>query len=155
MTRLLGALHDDADQADAVRDPQSALSRHELLGRASALAAEITGRRMVAVRATPTVDTVVVITAALLAGVPVVPVPPDAGELERAHILGAMRTQGDADGRCQHRGRVVDAIAHEQRWTARCRLPHDLHLLFGALRRVGLVNAHSFGKVANLFFAIA
>nr|WP_221380152.1 AMP-binding protein [Actinoplanes polyasparticus] len=88
MTRLLGALHDDADQADAVRDPQSALSRHELLGRASALAAEITGRRMVAVRATPTVDTVVVITAALLAGVPVVPVPPDAGELEQAHILG-------------------------------------------------------------------
>jgi len=87
MRRLLGALHDDADQADAVRDPQSALSRHELLGRASALAAEITGRRMVAVRATPTIDTVVVITAALLAGVPVVPVPPDAGELERAHIL--------------------------------------------------------------------
>ncbi|WP_127500672.1 AMP-binding protein [Actinoplanes solisilvae] len=87
MTRLLGALHDDADQTDAVRDGQSSLSRHELLARACALAAEIAGRPVVAVEATPTLDTVVTITAALLAGVPVVPVPPDAGELERAHIL--------------------------------------------------------------------
>ncbi|MCY1138230.1 AMP-binding protein [Actinoplanes sp. Pm04-4] len=87
MTRLLGALHNDADLTGAVRDPETTLPRHELLERASGLAAEIAGRRMVAVRATPTVDTIVVITAALLAGVPVVPVPPDAGELERAHIL--------------------------------------------------------------------
>ncbi|WP_250002897.1 AMP-binding protein [Actinoplanes sp. M2I2] len=87
MTRLLRALHDDADQPAAVRDAQSAISRHDLLGRASALAAGLAGRRMVAVHATPTIDTVVAITAALLAGVPAVPVPPDAGELERAHIL--------------------------------------------------------------------
>ncbi|MBL7258178.1 acyl-CoA synthetase [Paractinoplanes lichenicola] len=87
MSRLLGALHNAEDQADAVRAQGVGLSRQELLGRAAAVANEITGRRMVAVEATPTLDTVVAITGALLAGVPVVPIPPDAGELERAHIL--------------------------------------------------------------------
>ena len=85
---LLAALHEPDDLAQAVRDPRGALSRHELLDRACALAAEIAGCRMVAVHAVPGLPTVVAITAALLAGVPAVPVPPDAGELERAHILG-------------------------------------------------------------------
>ena len=35
----------------------------------------------------PGLPTIVAVTAALLAGVPVVPVPPDAGHLERAHVL--------------------------------------------------------------------
>ncbi|MFG1992801.1 AMP-binding protein [Actinoplanes sp. NPDC048988] len=87
MPRLLDALHDSADSADLVRDPRQGLSRHELLGRAAALAAELRGAETVAVHATPGVETVVAITAALLAGVKAVPVPPDAGELERAHIL--------------------------------------------------------------------
>jgi len=87
MTRLLAALHAAADLPDAVRDQTAGLSRHELLARACALAAEMSGRRIVAVDATPTLDTVVAITAALLAGVPAVPIPPDAGDLERAHIL--------------------------------------------------------------------
>ncbi|MEV4499762.1 AMP-binding protein [Micromonospora arborensis] len=87
MTRLLDALHEPADLADAVRDAHGALSRHQLLGRAAALAAEVAGRRMVAVHAEPNLATVVAITAALLAGVPAVPLPPDAGELERAHVL--------------------------------------------------------------------
>ncbi|MFF5077211.1 acyl-CoA synthetase [Actinoplanes sp. NPDC000266] len=85
--RLLSALHDDADLAGAVRDPRQSLSRHELLGRAAALARELGGAQTVAVHATPGAETVVAITAALLAGVKAVPVPPDAGELERAHIL--------------------------------------------------------------------
>ncbi|XVV09725.1 acyl-CoA synthetase [Actinoplanes sp. CA-131856] len=85
--RLLSALHADADLADAVSDPRGSLSRHELLGRAAALARELSGAQTVAVHATPGVETVVAITAALLAGVKAVPVPPDAGELERAHIL--------------------------------------------------------------------
>nr|WP_097323739.1 acyl-CoA synthetase [Actinoplanes atraurantiacus] len=84
---MLDALHDPADLADAVRDPRVSLSRHELLGRAAALARELDGARTVAVHATPGVETVVAITAALLAGVKAVPVPPDAGELERAHLL--------------------------------------------------------------------
>ncbi|XVU22596.1 acyl-CoA synthetase [Actinoplanes sp. CA-054009] len=87
MRRLLDALHEPADLADAVRDPRVSLSRHELLGRAAALARELDGAQTVAVHATPGVETVVAITAALLAGVKAVPVPPDAGELERAHIL--------------------------------------------------------------------
>ncbi|GAA0486615.1 acyl-CoA synthetase [Paractinoplanes deccanensis] len=85
--RLLASLHEPADLADAVRDPHRSLSRHELLGEASALAAELDGAQTVAVHATPTVGTVVAITAALLRGVKAVPVPPDAGEVERAHIL--------------------------------------------------------------------
>src|SRR4051812_6753074 len=85
---LLGALHGSGDLENAVSAPDGGLSGQELLGRAAALAAaELTGATMVAVHATPGLATVVGITAALLAGVPVVPVPPDAGDLERAHLL--------------------------------------------------------------------
>ncbi|MEV8510009.1 AMP-binding protein [Actinoplanes sp. NPDC051475] len=85
--RLLGALHDPADHARAVTAPGVALSRHELLGRAAALAGELHGVPMAAVHAVPGLPAIVAVTAGLLAGVPVVPVPPDAGELERAHVL--------------------------------------------------------------------
>jgi fatty acid CoA ligase FadD36 len=85
---LLGSLTAAEDLTAAVTCPDATLSRHELLGRAAAVAAEIAGAPAVAVDATPTAATVVAITAGLLAGVPVVPVPPDAGKLERAHILG-------------------------------------------------------------------
>ncbi|MEV6301392.1 AMP-binding protein [Actinoplanes sp. NPDC051861] len=84
---LLAALHQDDDLADAVVTADGAMSRHELLERASRVAAEIAGAPIVAVDATPTAATIVAITGALLAGVPVVPIPPDAGELEREHIL--------------------------------------------------------------------
>ncbi|MBG0567590.1 AMP-binding protein [Actinoplanes aureus] len=84
---LLAALHEDTDRADAVTTADGLLSRHELLGRAAGVAAEIAGAPIVAVHATPTTATVTAITGALLAGVPVVPVPPDAGDLERSHIL--------------------------------------------------------------------
>ncbi|MEU4425844.1 AMP-binding protein [Actinoplanes sp. NPDC024001] len=84
---LLAALHDDTDRAGAVVTPDGALSRHDLLGRAAGVAERIAGAPIVAVHATPTTATVVAITGALLAGVPVVPVPPDAGELERGHLL--------------------------------------------------------------------
>ncbi|GAA2908734.1 acyl-CoA synthetase [Actinoplanes cyaneus] len=84
---LLAALLQDADVAGFVVTPDRTVSRHELLGWAAGLAAEITGRRVVAVEAAPGLPTMVAVTAALLAGVPIVPIPPDAGELERAHIL--------------------------------------------------------------------
>ena len=70
-----------------VRAPEGDISRHDLLARAAALAVELTGCRMAAVHAVPGLPTIVAVTAALLAGVPAVPVPPDAGELERAHVL--------------------------------------------------------------------
>ena len=87
MQPLLAALLDPADDAAAVAAPEGVLSRHELLSRAAALAAELAGAPIVAVHAVPGLPTIVAVTAALLAGVPIVPVPPDAGDLERAHLL--------------------------------------------------------------------
>ncbi|MEV6491087.1 AMP-binding protein [Actinoplanes sp. NPDC051633] len=84
---LLDSLTAADDLTAAVTCPDATLSRHELLGRAAAVAAGIAGAPAVAVHATPTAATVVAVTAGLLAGVPVVPVPPDAGRLERAHLL--------------------------------------------------------------------
>ncbi|MFG1607706.1 acyl-CoA synthetase [Actinoplanes sp. NPDC049265] len=83
---LLSSLY-GPDRAAAVVAPDATLSRHELLERASGVAAAIAGRDVVAVDATPTAATIVAITGALLAGVPVVPIPPDAGHVERAHLL--------------------------------------------------------------------
>ncbi|WP_089312335.1 acyl-CoA synthetase [Actinomadura mexicana] len=64
------------------------LPRDELLGWASAVAAEIRGADAVAVHATASLETVAAVVGGLLAGVPVVPLPPDSGPSERAHILG-------------------------------------------------------------------
>ena len=60
-----------------------------LLGHARDLAAVVreSGAARVAIHATPTWTTVLGVTAAVLAGVTVVPVPADAGPGERAHIL--------------------------------------------------------------------
>ncbi|WP_305784314.1 AMP-binding protein [Symbioplanes lichenis] len=85
--RLLTALHADDDAPDMIISDGVAVSRHELLERAAGLAARLRGAPIVAVHATPGLSTIVAVTAGLLAGVPVVPVPPDAGDLEREHIL--------------------------------------------------------------------
>ncbi|MER7878958.1 acyl-CoA synthetase [Streptomyces solisilvae] len=77
----------DGDRPDALSVGGRALSREELLGAAGAVAARIAGAPVAAVRATPTPETVVAVVGALLAGVPVVPVPPDSGPAERDHIL--------------------------------------------------------------------
>jgi fatty acid CoA ligase FadD36 len=84
---LLAALTSGDDLEDAVATPDQSLSRHELLGWASAIAERIAGEKIVAVDAQAGIPMIVAVTGALLAGVPIVPVPPDAGELERAHIL--------------------------------------------------------------------
>ncbi|MDI6104425.1 AMP-binding protein [Actinoplanes sp. NEAU-A12] len=85
--RLLASLHESADRAGVVVTPHGSLSRHELLGRAAGVAASIAGAPIVAVEAVPALSTIVTVTGALLAGVPIVPVPPDAGVSEREHIL--------------------------------------------------------------------
>lgn len=64
------------------------LARDELHGWASAVAAEIRGADAVAVHATASLETVAAVVGGLLAGVPVVPLAPDSGPAERAHILG-------------------------------------------------------------------
>ncbi len=76
------------------------ITHDELAERANAIARRLVGGGTVAVDATPTLSTVVAVAAALAAGVPVVPVPPDAGPIERNHILhdsGAVAVLGEAN----------------------------------------------------------
>ncbi len=98
---LLPALDGAAgDHPDAVVVAGEAASWAELRERADAAASEITGAAAVAVPGTATLDTVVAVVAGLRAGVPVVPVPADAGPLERNHILrdsGAAAVLGRTD----------------------------------------------------------
>ncbi len=92
MSLLRALLTGGLDHPDAVRVGEATLSGPELLGAAAVVADEIAERPgaggPVAVDATPSLETVVAVVGALLAGVPVVPVPPDSGPEERAHVLG-------------------------------------------------------------------
>ncbi|WP_306205752.1 AMP-binding protein [Actinoplanes sp. RD1] len=85
--RLLTALHAPEDRSAMIISDGTAVSRHELLERAAGLAARLRGEPIAAVHATPGLATITAVTAGLLAGVPIVPVPPDAGDVEREHIL--------------------------------------------------------------------
>ena len=76
-----------ADIADAVTIGGTTLSRSDLVGAATSVAERVGGAGRVAVLATPTPTTVLAIAGCLIAGVPFVPVPPDVGVAERAHIL--------------------------------------------------------------------
>jgi fatty acid CoA ligase FadD36 len=75
------------DHPDAVRVGDASTSWERLRTQAQALADRIAGAPAVAVHADPSLGTVTAVVAGLLAGVPVVPVPADVGEAERAHIL--------------------------------------------------------------------
>lgn len=76
-----------ADLSDAVRIDGMTLSRSDLVGAGTSVAERVGGAHRVAVLATPTPATVLAVTGALIAGVPFVPVPADAGVAERSHIL--------------------------------------------------------------------
>ncbi|RMI35731.1 acyl-CoA synthetase [Nocardia stercoris] len=89
---LLRSLHPAAvaagdDIPDAVTIDGEVLSRSDLLGAATSVAERIARAERVAVLATPTATTVLAVVGCLIAGVTVVPVPPDAGTAEIAHIL--------------------------------------------------------------------
>ncbi|MFH8984911.1 acyl-CoA synthetase [Streptomyces varsoviensis] len=86
---LLASLTDlDApDRPDALTVADRACSRADLLGAGGAVAARIAGAKSVAVRADATLETVAAVVGGLLAGVPVVPLPPDSGPAERDHML--------------------------------------------------------------------
>jgi fatty acid CoA ligase FadD36 len=75
------------DDADAIRVDDQRASRETVLGAATALADRITGCDTVAIWATASMETVVAVVAGLLAGVPVVPLPPDSGPAERDYVL--------------------------------------------------------------------
>jgi fatty acid CoA ligase FadD36 len=88
------------DHDGAVSVAGEALSWAELAARADAVGARIAGASAVAVSGTATLDTVVAVVAGLRWGVPVVPVPSDAGPMERGHVLadsGAQLVLGDPD----------------------------------------------------------
>ncbi|GIG60242.1 acyl-CoA synthetase [Longispora fulva] len=88
MTDLLPALSGAfGDRPDAVVVDGEATSWENLRDRAQRLADRATGAPALAVHATASLDTVVAVVAGLLAGVPVVPMAPDAGPLERDHVL--------------------------------------------------------------------
>ncbi|MEU1549488.1 acyl-CoA synthetase [Nocardia sp. NPDC005745] len=76
-----------ADIPDAVTIDGTTLSRSDLLGAATSVAERVARAERVAVLAGPTVETVLAVVGCLIAGVTVVPVPPDSGTAERAHIL--------------------------------------------------------------------
>ncbi|WP_329490788.1 acyl-CoA synthetase [Kitasatospora sp. NBC_01246] len=87
MTLLTALQGDFGDSGDALRIDGRELSREQLLGAATAVADRVAGAPALAVLARPTAETVVAVVGGLLAGVPVVPLPPDSGPKERAHIL--------------------------------------------------------------------
>ncbi|WP_052852478.1 AMP-binding protein [Streptomyces avicenniae] len=72
----------------AARFGRLTLTHAALATAARALAAGLVPGRPVAVWATPTPETVVAVTAALLAGAPAVPLNPRSGAAELAHVLG-------------------------------------------------------------------
>ncbi|WP_069172687.1 acyl-CoA synthetase [Streptomyces griseus] len=90
MTLLLPALHGPSgrtDSSEAVRFGAHSLTYAQLAAASDALAAEIAGAGRVAVWATSTPWTVIAVVAALRAGVPAVPLNPNTGERELAHIV--------------------------------------------------------------------
>ncbi|MFC0033375.1 acyl-CoA synthetase [Micromonospora chaiyaphumensis] len=85
---LLSWLSESTDERpEAVRVDDRSVSWVELRRMAAAVAEDLGGVGRVAVPATPSLETVVGVVGGLLAGAAVVPVPPDAGPVEREHIL--------------------------------------------------------------------
>ncbi|CAL9414961.1 Long-chain-fatty-acid--CoA ligase [Streptomyces sp. enrichment culture] len=87
MSSLFPALTGTAAGRSALRFGERSLTYAELAAAAGAAAGAIRGGGRVAVWATPTMETAVAVVAALLAGVPAVPLNPKSGEKELAHIL--------------------------------------------------------------------
>ncbi|WP_327310005.1 AMP-binding protein (plasmid) [Streptomyces sp. NBC_01298] len=84
LTALTGVY---GDRPDALRVAGRDASYEDLLGAARAVAADVAGAPAFAVTATASLETVAAVVGGLLAGVPFVPLPPDAGPAEREHIL--------------------------------------------------------------------
>jgi fatty acid CoA ligase FadD36 len=78
---------DRSDERACVTVGGAGLRRDELFAAASAVADRVKGAPVVAIHAEPTLATVVSVLGCLLAGVPLVPVPPDSGPKELAHVL--------------------------------------------------------------------
>ncbi len=82
------------DVPDTVVVDGLSFSRADVTGAAIATAERLGGVGVVAIEATPSMATVIAVVGALMAGVVVVPVPPDSGIAERRHILDDSGAQG-------------------------------------------------------------
>ncbi|MFF5155892.1 acyl-CoA synthetase [Streptomyces sp. NPDC000348] len=87
MSSLFPALTDGPAGRAALRFGERSLTYGELAPAAGAVAGGLARARRAAVWATPTLETAVAVTGALLAGVTVVPLNPRSGEKELGHIL--------------------------------------------------------------------
>ncbi|SCL14057.1 fatty acid CoA ligase FadD36 [Micromonospora nigra] len=87
MTLLPALRGAGADRADALRVSGSIMSSEDLLGCVNAVADRIRGARAAAVEARPSMEAVVGMVGAVQAGVPLVPLPPQADPRERSRIL--------------------------------------------------------------------
>lgn len=95
----MGLLARVADYSAAVTVGDEVASHDDIFGAATAVAERIAGLDRVAVRATPELRTVIAVVGALIAGVTVVPIPPDSGPAELDHLLadsGAVAWLGHA-----------------------------------------------------------
>jgi fatty acid CoA ligase FadD36 len=106
------------DIGDAVRIGGAVLSRSDLVGAATSVAERVATADRVAVLATPTPATVLAITGCLIAGVPVVPVPPDVGVAERRHILTDSGAQAWLGGRPEETDELphIPVRLHARSW---------------------------------------
>ena len=84
---LNGLVSGALDRPDAIVVGGVAMSGEALRRAAAAVAADLAGHDVVAILATPTLETVVAMVGALAAGVAIVPLPPDSGTDERTHLL--------------------------------------------------------------------
>ncbi|MGW8743808.1 acyl-CoA synthetase [Streptomyces sp. NPDC055794] len=87
MSSLFPALAPTPADGPALRFGERSLTYAELAAAAGATAGRIGAAGRVAVWATPAMETAVAVVAALLAGVPAVPLNPKSGDKELAHIL--------------------------------------------------------------------
>jgi len=89
LTPLAGSVtaDDPPDRPDAIVVGDTSMSRSDLATAAGMFADRIAGAPAVAIRAEATASTIVAVVGGLLAGVPVVPLPPDAGPDETAYML--------------------------------------------------------------------
>jgi fatty acid CoA ligase FadD36 len=69
------------------RPGTESISRGELYAAAAGAAEQLAGAAVAAVSATPSIETAIGLIGCLQAGVPAVPVPPDAGAREREHLI--------------------------------------------------------------------
>ena len=78
---------DDPSDKPAMQFPERTLTYRELRDASGAVAAQVAGAERVAVWAVPAPETCVGVIGALMAGVPIVPITPTAGQRELEHVV--------------------------------------------------------------------